>query len=262
MNKNYTILSLLMVLFTLTMNAQVVYVDIPDGQPAGLDFNQDGTNEFTIESQNNLLGNYITYYSAGQGLGNNIHAVGDANNAWDTPAFQAQGFTVDASNNWVGMGDAYPNGDFANPPGNSTIIPGTDQYMAVRFNLAPNLAAGDPVYYGWVRVNIDASGNVTYKDYAYNATAGTPINTGDMPNAINDSNIPEITIYPNPVNNQLHINTENKITSVSIWNLDGKEVYSQENPSNTVNISFIPAGVYFVKVKMADKISVKKIIKL
>jgi len=260
MKKNYTILSLLMVLFTLTMNAQVVYVDIPDGQPAGLDFNQDGTKEFDISSQNKL-GDYIEYIA--YGMGNNIHAVGDQTNAWDVPALQAQGFTVDASNNWAGMGDAYPNGDYANPPGNSTIIPGTDQYMAVRFNLAPNLAAGDPVYYGWVRVNIDASGNVTYKDYAYNATAGTPIDTGEMPgNAINDSNILEITIYPNPVNNQLHINTDNKITAVSIWNLDGKEVYSQENPSNTVNISFIPAGVYFVKVKMADKISVKKIIKL
>jgi len=101
MKKNYTILSLLTVLFTLTMNAQVVYVDIPDGQPAGLDFNQDGTKEFDISSQNKL-GDYIEYIA--YGMGNNIHAVGDQTNAWDVPALQAQGFTVDASNNWAGMG--------------------------------------------------------------------------------------------------------------------------------------------------------------
>jgi len=170
----------LMTIFVFNLNAQIIYYDIvPDGQPAGIDFNQDGTNEFDITSQNKL-GDYIEYFA--YGVDNNIHAVGTYDNgngdSWDVPDFVAQGFTIDASNQWEGQGDAYPNGDFSASGNNPTIIAGTDQYMAVRFNLG-----GTDIYYGWVRVNINTNGDVTYKDYAYNSVAGQAITAGQMPQA-------------------------------------------------------------------------------
>ncbi|RUA31175.1 MAG: hypothetical protein DSY76_01690, partial [Bacteroidetes bacterium] len=177
MKRTNLLLPVLMAIFVFNVKAQIVYTDIvPDGQPAGIDFNQDNTNEFDITTQNKL-GDYIEYFA--YGADNNIHAVGSFNggtgDSWDVPSFVAQGFVIDASNNWEGQGDAYPNGDFSAAGNNPTIIANTDQYMAVKFNLG-----GANVYYGWVRVNIDAIGNVTYKDYAYNATPNTPINAGDM----------------------------------------------------------------------------------
>jgi len=180
MKKMNLLLVALMTIFVFNLNAQIIYYDIvPDGQPAGIDFNQDGTNEFDITSQNKL-GDYIEYYS--YGADNNIHAVGTYDNgngdSWDVPDFVAQGFTIDASNQWEGQGDAYPNGDFSASGNNPTIIAGTDQYMAVRFNLG-----GTDIYYGWVRVNINTNGDVTYKDYAYNSVAGQAITAGQMPQA-------------------------------------------------------------------------------
>ena len=173
MKKVYTLVFFAILAFTtMQLNAQIVYTDIPDGQPAGIDFNNDNTNEFDVQTQAHQ-GDYLLY--AGYGADNNIHALGNAGNGWDVPALVAQGFSIDASGNWVGMGDAYINGDFANPPGNSSIIVGTDQYIAARFNLG-----GTDIFYGWIRITVDGSGNVTYKDYAYNSTAGQPITAGDM----------------------------------------------------------------------------------
>jgi len=252
MKKTLQLLTLLtLILGIMQTNAQIVYTDIPDGQPDGLDFNGDGINEFTISTEDKL-GDYITYYNnTEQGAENNIHAVGDANNAWDTPAFVAQGFTIDASNNWIGQGDAYPNGDYANPPGNNTIIPGTDQYMAVRFNLDPDLEAGDPVYYGWVRVNIDMDGNVTYKDYAYESTPNTPIDAGEMPAAsIDDVSFNSINLYPNPCKDVLHIKTDKEeVSSIAIYGINGQLIPTEVNNStNSIDISNLSKGFYFVRV--------------
>jgi len=159
------IFSLLTLTLSAGVNAQIVYTDIPDGQPVGLDFNSDATYEFDITTSTNL-GDYIEY----SGTDNNIHAISAAE--WDVPNFVAQGFTIDASNNWEGAGDCSTD---AWGGGNATVVANTDQYMAVKFNLT-----GTNVYYGWVRVNINATGDVTYKDYAYNSTAGQTINAGDM----------------------------------------------------------------------------------
>ena len=245
--KKTTLLTLLLLLSFTFLSAQIIYTDIdPDGQPAGLDFNGDNTNEFDITTQN-VLGDYIEYFA--YGADNNIHAVGtydDGNgNGWDTPALVAQGFTIDATNQWEGMGDAYPNGDFSNPPGNPTIVAGTDQYMAVRFNLA-----GSDVYYGWVRVNIDGAGNVTYKDYAYESTPNTPIDAGAMPAAsTNNVALNSFNLYPNPCKDVLNIQTDKEISTFAIYTVSGQLILKEENKNmNAVNVSNLNKGLYFVKV--------------
>jgi hypothetical protein len=166
MRKSNLLLSLVMTLFLLNVNAQIVYTDITDGIPTGIDFNSDGTMEFDVSSQ----GNYIEY--SNYGADNNIHAVGTmATQDWDVPDCVAAGFVIDASNQWEGAGDCSIDAWGA---GNSTITPNQDEYLAVRFNLG-----GTDIYYGWIRFSMDNSGNLTYKDYAYNSTANSAINAGD-----------------------------------------------------------------------------------
>ena len=81
--------------------------------------------------------------------------------------------------------------------------------------------------------------------------------------SVDDTNINnQWRIYPNPVTDFLYIKTEKEIENIRIFDMKGQEILHQEKPSNTINISFIPAGIYFVKVKMANKLSVKKLIKL
>ncbi len=149
------------------LNATIVYTDInPDGTPPGIDFNQDGTNEFNIGA-GNANGDFITYSANSN---NNVYAIGTLNTQnWDVPNCVNNGFAIGANGNWEGQGDCAVNG-WGDP--NPTITVGQDEYLAVRIDLATG------THYGWIRISVDANGNVTYKDYAYNDTPNAPINAG------------------------------------------------------------------------------------
>jgi|GEM_PF-467952 len=69
-----------------------------------------------------------------------------------------------------------------------------------------------------------------------------------------------INIYPNPVSNILTIQSSNPINTVSISNIVGQVVYTQNTPTPKaeINITYLPAGVYFVKV---NQVYVQKILK-
>ena len=171
MKKTLSQISTLLVavtLFSTSVSSQIVYTDIPDGVPSGIDFNSDGVSEFDITTNTNS-GDYITYF--GKGTDNNIHAIGTlSTSGWDVPSLVASGFKIDNTNQWEGAGDCSIDNWGA---GNSTLTFNQDAYLAVRFNIGSNL------HYGWIRINSDNSGIITYKDYAYNATPSTSINAGD-----------------------------------------------------------------------------------
>jgi hypothetical protein len=164
MKKTYLMIAAMAI--TGISNANIIYTDIPDGVPAGIDFNQDATMEFDIGGVM-TPGTDINYFL--YGLDNNIHAISAAQ--WDVPDCVSLGFTIDASSNWEGQGDASLDAWGA---GNTTVTVGQDEYIAVRFNLG---AAA--VYYGWIRFELDAAGNYIYKDYAYEDNGGA-IDAGDM----------------------------------------------------------------------------------
>jgi len=59
---------------------------------------------------------------------------------------------------------------------------------------------------------------------------------------------------PIPANGVLNINTKQDIaiTSISIYNTLGQVVLVASNPSNTIDVSSLTAGSYFIKV-ITDK---------
>ena len=70
-------------------------------------------------------------------------------------------------------------------------------------------------------------------------------------------------MYPNPVNNKLHLTALDKITSVSIYNMLGQEV-KQSTPfstSTSINMTAISNGVYVIKVQVGDQIGLYNTIK-
>ncbi len=152
-----------------TLTASIFYTDIPDGVPAGIDFDQDGNFEFEVDAWP-IVGNgdYLVYWNGGPQ--SNIHAQGNQQGNWDVPECVNAGFTIDASGNWIGAGDCAINGWGG---GNPSLVTGQDTYLAMKIDMNNN------IYYGWVRINVDGAGNVTYKDYAYNDTPNTSINAGD-----------------------------------------------------------------------------------
>ncbi|WP_196889498.1 fibronectin type III domain-containing protein [Aureivirga sp. CE67] len=72
-----------------------------------------------------------------------------------------------------------------------------------------------------------------------------------------------IKLYPNPTKGVINISSQNVISSVTITNLLGQTVVEKEvnNTMNTLDISNLPTGSYFVKVQVKDQVGTYKIIK-
>jgi len=105
-------------------------------------------------------------------------------------------------------------------------------------------------------------------------------NTGFIPLDVNilsvdDSNLPNIEVYPNPTTGQLRIanrshvsgklseaNYELRITGVEVYDVYGRKVLE---PPLTVlhsyDLTVLPAGVYFVRIETEGGAVVKKIVK-
>jgi len=67
------------------------------------------------------------------------------------------------------------------------------------------------------------------------------------------------TIYPNPVQNVLFIETQQPIETVKIYNLQGQLI--TEGSTSRIDVSQLSAGLYFVQVAVAGKREIKKFVK-
>ena len=70
-----------------------------------------------------------------------------------------------------------------------------------------------------------------------------------------------INIYPNPVQDILHIETEETITAVSVYNMLGSIVAQNSGDVREINISNLPAGIYMVRVEMGESVGMLQIVK-
>ena len=71
-----------------------------------------------------------------------------------------------------------------------------------------------------------------------------------------------IYIYPNPVNSELHIKTDNiKVEEVILYNILGEPIKKIKLENNTIDTSIISTGIYLLKIKTDKGIITKKIIK-
>lgn len=79
----------------------------------------------------------------------------------------------------------------------------------------------------------------------------------------------DISIYPNPTEGKLAVNVSNmpedtqNRNSIKVFDLFGKELYNNNVTSSIseIDISLQPVGTYIMKINIADKTAVWKIIK-
>ncbi|MGH1384225.1 T9SS type A sorting domain-containing protein [Kordia sp.] len=72
------------------------------------------------------------------------------------------------------------------------------------------------------------------------------------------------SIYPNPTNgNTVYINTKNniEISSIRIYDITGKQVINQTNPSNEINVQGLQQGMYILQLQIGNQKVNKKLIK-
>jgi hypothetical protein len=257
MNKIFTVTLFGLLMAITSANAAIVYRDIPDGIPTGLDFNSDGTNEFTISSSVfSGQGTYLTY-----SLPANVYGI--SSGQWDAAAALDFGFSIGASGNWFGFGDCTVTGN-SHP---TTFPLNTDKYLGFKINIAGS------IYYGWARVYVTASGTgplgttylVTYKDYAYENTPNTPITAGAGLLNVGSTILSKAVLYPNPTSSDLNVENPNESGAIFRYRImdscgkllqEGESVFGEK-----VTASRLSSGLYFMIISYEGAYATKPFIK-
>lgn len=79
-------------------------------------------------------------------------------------------------------------------------------------------------------------------------------------NKINNNNNNSFLCYPNPTNNILNIKTNNiNYKTIEIYNINGSLIYTN-NMSNSIDISNLNKGIYFIRLSGDKKSEVQKIV--
>jgi hypothetical protein len=73
-------------------------------------------------------------------------------------------------------------------------------------------------------------------------------------------NITSLTLYPNPVRNNLFIKSKDEILKIEIYNLLGKKIIEKEN-SDFVNVSHLKSNIYLVKISSKNGSITQRVIK-
>lgn len=230
--------------FCKNTHAQVVYTDIPDATPSAsysLDLNNDAIVDFVLQFGNGIIC---------MPLNNNAYAGKLVNSNYLPWALPTTTAICDTLSTWYG----------ANKPGTMALgtslgfWPGAvDKYLALK------LVVGTNSYYGWARFDVLASaGSFTIKDYAYESTANTCIQTG-APNLSSTPKIelPKMTVAPNPFTNNttINLNQLGKHTTLRLYNIYGQLIKTiDHNVSNTIILSReqLPNGCYFLIASEAN----------
>lgn len=77
----------------------------------------------------------------------------------------------------------------------------------------------------------------------------------------NDNNL--ITMYPNPTNNELHINTTLPMKKIGLYNVTGKLMaeYNSISTTQTITLTNYPSGIYWLHITTEESQNVYEIIK-
>ena len=111
--------------------------------------------------------------------------------------------------------------------------------------------------------NFSGEVNFTYEvsDGENSANASVTIKVdADSYLGVNDQNITNISIYPNPVVNKLFIQGLLDVSETSIYDVLGKLVLSNTT-STEIDVSNLKKGIYTIKIEAEQKETIKKFIK-
>ncbi len=232
--------------------AQIVYTDVnPDAllNPGTnlMDMDNDGEADYNIDIFD--LGSFDGVLISGEYYDNYI--AGSINSAAGPFGIYASALNtndeVGALLNWMNDGYLYWSLSAGGLQGGQWQDI-SNKYLGVKFNIDGNY------HFGWIRMNVSTSPiSVTVRDYAYHATANTPL-AAVKPNAIDQLNTFIPTININDKN--LVIQLPNGITNcnIRIFNLIGQEMINVKDVVSNEEISLqdLLIGTYLLNINSAE----------
>jgi len=150
-----------------------------------------------------------------------------------------------------------------------------------RFNF-PNInlvdsATNEPESKGWLQYKIKKNTGLAlgtqiknkasiYFDFNAPVVTNTVTNTVAEPSSIkeNRSQLSDISVFPNPTNDVVYISyNSNTSAEVTLFNINGATCLKQQlTASNqSISLSGLPAGVYFISVEVQGSVVRKKVVK-
>ncbi len=131
-------------------------------------------------------------------------------------------------------------------------------------------------YYYWIKatlsdgtiINSDAAEATPSSSYSYSnfsKASGENLEGNSMEKSttsISDNSLTSnVSVYPNPVNDVLHVNATNG--TISLYNVTGGKIYEEtvKTNNNEIDFSGYSKGIYLLQVKDNDEIFIQKVIK-
>ena len=78
--------------------------------------------------------------------------------------------------------------------------------------------------------------------------------------SVTDFEMVDVNVYPNPTTDFINVSANNPIDKIELYSMLGKKVVAANN-TNTINVSNLDSGVYFIKLYSGNTSTSKKIIK-
>lgn len=250
---------------TLVSTSGIVTGVFLSGSSEGRFFIQDGTGAWN--------GVYVYENGTPVNLGDSVTVVGTVDEFYElTEIVSVSSITV------VSSGNPLPEAVEV-----STADVSLEEYEGVVVKVTDAKCTNADAGYGQFEVNDDSGARLIDDEmFSYTATLGnyysiTGVNFlsfGDVkiyPRSIDDitvtgfasvvdNNASAISIYPNPANDQLTINTTNNNATVAIYSVTGELVYTGNTTNKVIDITALNAGVYAVVVSTENSTSSTRLV--
>lgn len=144
-------------------------------------------------------------------------------------------------------------------PWNYNLLHGEDRYAGIQF-----YDENDCLHYGWIRCAVvDSSEQLVIKDFAYETFCDWGIETGVTSGGhitISENNLSGANIYCNSTNIIIDLAQLNENTSLHIYDISGKLIYTGNIETLHTQIPLNQNGNYVVVINQQGKKLVKKVV--
>lgn len=132
-------------------------------------------------------------------------------------------------------------------------------YPYILFATNWHINADEPAFLDWDKCD-------NSQDFLYRSSDHDPaivyLNLISNKEAID--NIETVNVFPNPVTDKLSYSSEKEVNKINFYSIEGNLIKTEilNSSAETINVEFLPTGVFYIEFIADNNIFVKKIIKI